>query len=91
MNQTFTDDDRLHLLQLLTRRAMAERRSRAEDGEGQGLDTDGHAEAEPTAIDDTSRWQLLPDGIPLYDWQRECLPLWLSNGRGNSTAGRRMR
>ena len=69
MNQAFTDIDRLHLLQLLTRRAMAERRSRVEDGEGIGIDIDDHAETEPAAIDEASRWRLLPDGVPLYDWQ----------------------
>jgi superfamily II DNA or RNA helicase len=81
MNPAFTDVDRLHLLQLLTRRAMAERRSRMEDGEGLGIDIDDRAE-EPAAIDATSRWRLVPDGVSLYDWQKECLPLWLSSGRG---------
>jgi superfamily II DNA or RNA helicase len=82
MNQQLTDDDRLRLLQLMTRRAMAERRSRAAEKEGEGLDADNFKQAESKAVDHTFRWRLIPEGISLYDWQTECLPLWLSKGRG---------
>jgi len=27
-------------------------------------------------------WRILPAGVALYEWQKECLPLWLSKGRG---------
>lgn len=78
----FTGEDRLRLLQLMTRRAMAERRNRAAGRERGGVDIDPNAEAKSAAVEVTARWRLLPEGIPLYDWQRDCLPLWLSDGRG---------
>lgn len=53
INQRFTDDDRLRLLQLMTRRAMAERQSRAAEKEGEGLDADNFNREEPKAVDDT--------------------------------------
>jgi superfamily II DNA or RNA helicase len=78
----FTDDNRLRLLQLLTRRAMAERKSREAEqtigdlelrlGEGENVPVLGIPE----------RWQLIPDTVSLYDWQRECLPLWMAHGSG---------
>jgi superfamily II DNA or RNA helicase len=82
MNRAFTDEDRLRLLQLMTRRVIAERRSRAEERNGNDLNTDHHPQAEPLTLADTSRWRLLPEGVSLYGWQKECLPLWLPKGRG---------
>lgn len=82
MNRTFTDEDRLRLLQLTTRRAMAERWNRAAGREGGYSNADLGGEAEPANIDVTTRWRLIPEGISLYGWQQECLPLWLSHGRG---------
>lgn len=78
----FTAMDRLRLLQLMTRRAMAQRRDKV------GKQGDGG----PDALRDASqtlpsrvvpdRWRLVPEGVSLYDWQRECLPRWLERGRG---------
>lgn len=82
MNRTFTGEDRLRLLQLMTRRAMAERLSRAAERDGGDVDTDRGGEARPAALDIAARWRLIPEGVSLYDWQRECLQLWLSRGRG---------
>ena len=82
MDQPFTDDDRLHLLQLMTRRAIAERLSRAAERDRKGLNAEQVATVQPETVEDTSPWQLIPAGVSLYDWQKECLPLWLSNGRG---------
>ena len=82
MNRPFTDADRLRLLQLMTRRAMGERQIREAQQEGLGRDTESDAGVQPTAVKDKSRWRLLPEGVSLYDWQRECLPRWLSRGRG---------
>lgn len=78
----YTDADRLRLLRLMTRRAMVERRSRAAARATVEADTDSVAEARPAPVEISRQWRLLPVGIPLYDWQRECLPLWLSHGRG---------
>lgn len=77
----FTDVDRLSLLQLMTRRAMSERRASLREAEDQGsgspTPSKGHPEAALPA-----RWRLVPEDVALYDWQRECLPLWLARGRG---------
>lgn len=78
----FSDEDRLRLLQLLTRQAMDERRRRetsrdADDPEIESADPAKRATAEIPA-----RWRLLPENATLYDWQRECLPLWMEHGRG---------
>ena len=82
MNEVFSDEDRLQLLQLMTRRNIAKRQRRAVEGDGSDLDTHHHPEVEPVPVQDTSQWRLIPEGISLYDWQKECLPLWLSHGRG---------
>lgn len=82
MNRTFTDEDHLRLLQLMTRRVMVERQSRASDREDNDIDPGRHAKATPLAVTDGVAWRLLPDDVSLYDWQRKCLPLWLSEGRG---------
>lgn len=82
MNRAFTDEDRLRLLQLMTRRVMVERKSRASDREDNGINPDRRVKAAPLAVADSEFWRLLPDGVALHDWQRECLPLWLSDGRG---------
>lgn len=78
----FTDENRLRLLQLMTRRAMAERRSRAEDQNVDNLDSDVSQREMPPLPGLSERWQLIPDMVSLYDWQRECLPLWMTHGRG---------
>ena len=81
--EVFTREDRLLLLQLLTRRAIGERRERVRGSKGVA-DTAGSLvstqDPQPAAIPD--RWQLIPEDVSLYDWQRECLPLWLTQGRG---------
>ncbi len=78
----FTDEDRLRLLHLMTRRAMAERRDR-EGRRQEGADSESNQESqEPLATVIPQRWRLVPEGVTLYDWQRECLPLWLRTGRG---------
>jgi superfamily II DNA or RNA helicase len=76
----FTDADRLQLLQLLTRRSVAGRRDRLARREADDLGADQAAGR--AVLDVPDRWRLLPDGITLYRWQQECLPLWLSKGRG---------
>jgi len=60
---------------------MAERRSRAARETGED-DVEHAAETRPAAADAPARWRLLPGDVSLYDWQRDCLPLWLSHGRG---------
>jgi superfamily II DNA or RNA helicase len=78
----YGDDDRLLLLQLQTRRAMAERRARKTDADARGAGTEGLVRSEDPDAAIPERWRLVPQNVSLYDWQRECLPLWLSTGRG---------
>ncbi len=79
---TFTDEDHLRLLQLMTRRAMAERCARAS---GRGDEETAPGETEDTPIPEAALpplWRLVPEGVSLYQWQQECLPRWLAQGRG---------
>lgn len=78
----FTDKDHLHLLQLMTRRAMSDRQRRTAAKESDDLDTDARRVAIASLDDIPSRWRFIPEGTSLYDWQRNALPLWLSEGRG---------
>jgi superfamily II DNA or RNA helicase len=76
----FSDDDRLLLLQLMTRRAIWERRER---NERDADEESGPALAEPTAVAPLpDRWTLLPEGLDLYSWQKECLERWKARGNG---------
>ncbi len=78
----FNSEDHLRLLQLMTRRAMSERRSR-ESEQDQSADHSDSAEGESRARRDyRSGWRLIPEDIALYEWQKECLPRWLKDGRG---------
>lgn len=73
---------RLQLLQLETRRQMAERLHKGTPTDIDEEDAAGEetAEATPTAIPD--KWRLIPDGMALHAWQRECLPKWLEHCKG---------
>lgn len=81
MEPAFSGRDHLQLLQLLTRRTMAERRSRGAGGEGGEADTEDALQV-VRSPDIPRRWRLVPEEISLYRWQEECLPRWLENGRG---------
>lgn len=72
----FTDADRLRLLQLQTRRTMADRR--AESSEIQSRTP----ENQPGMGADPGRWRLVRESARLYAWQEECLTKWLGLGRG---------
>jgi hypothetical protein len=52
----FTDENRLRLLQLMTRRAMAERRSRAEDQNADNLESVVGPKAMPPLPGLPERW-----------------------------------
>lgn len=78
----FTETDRLHLLQLMTRRAMSERRTRMRVEEGDDSVTPSSPNEAHTDAAIPERWRLVPEEMALYDWQRECLPRWLERGRG---------
>ncbi|MBM3464272.1 MAG: DEAD/DEAH box helicase [Alphaproteobacteria bacterium] len=72
----FTDADRLRLLQLQTRRAMADRRVKS-------TEVDAPPPGGQTACDtDLERWRLLPESLVLHAWQKECLAKWLPLGCG---------
>jgi superfamily II DNA or RNA helicase len=72
----FSSADRLRLLQLQTRRAMADRRSNLQDVAS--LPT----EVQPTSGINLERWKLVPQSVTLYEWQVTCLSRWLPLGRG---------
>lgn len=78
----FTDADLLRLLQLQTRRVISERGKGAATGEIIDTEGDKATDSKESNIVPSDRWRLLPEGLELYAWQRECLPLWLSAGRG---------
>jgi superfamily II DNA or RNA helicase len=78
----FDASARLQLLQLETRRQMAERLHKGtptdvDEEDGAGEET---AEATPTEIPD--KWRLIPEGMTLHAWQEECLPKWLEDCKG---------
>lgn len=78
--ELFSDLDRLQLVQLATRRVMAERRAVSAD---KRAETDTAATQEsPAERGVPERWRLVPEGLQLHAWQRECLDLWLAKGRG---------
>lgn len=82
MPSVFSDTDNLLLLQLQTRRNIADRRARdqtASDGVPGDSDPDS---TNRQASDIPDRWQLVPDDVTLHGWQRDCVRDWLSNGRG---------
>ncbi|WP_343424941.1 DEAD/DEAH box helicase family protein [Candidatus Amarolinea dominans] len=76
----FTDSDRLLLLQLMTRRAMAERSTEAAESDDGVIRSAPDATLGDAAI--PARWRLVPEGATLYEWQHECLNRWLKDGRG---------
>lgn len=76
----FDSAAQLQLLQLETRRKIADRLRR-----GLPLVEDDAADASISvrpASRVPKRWRLLPNGTKLHAWQRRCLPLWLEDGRG---------
>ena len=77
----FSDADELLLLQLATRREIANRHASEEKEPGDETPPSIRAKAEATEAVPT-RWRLVPADTDLYDWQKECLPLWLKDGRG---------
>ena len=81
MDPAFSDADHLQLLQLLTRRAMLERRGRAAAEEATEIETEDRPQTEPS-LDVPRRWRLIQEGISLYGWQEECLRRWFESGRG---------
>lgn len=76
-----TDAERLQLLQLLTRDAMSRRQSQleAETDEDQDLSVSSSTSGR---VEPPARWRLVPEGVQLHAWQKECLPIWLEKGRG---------
>lgn len=78
--ETFTQKDRLLLLQLSSRRAVAERREREESPSDEGDRRTGLPTAKVGTPPD--RWELVPKAVELFDWQKECLEIWLQEARG---------
>lgn len=82
MNTIFTDEDQLALLQLLTKRSMMDRQNRRALRKDSDIEAYVSAGADVAPQEIPTLWHLLQEGTTLYDWQKECLPLWASQGRG---------
>ena len=81
-DKIFTPADHLLLLQLTTLRAIAKRVFDKLSSDKDQINISckpGEALREQTIPDS---WRLVPDGVNLYEWQQECLPIWLERGRG---------
>src|SRR5215468_4579382 len=76
----FTNEDHLRVLQLMTRRAMAERQRRTVLRESEDLEIEAGITAPSVVVGAPSHWRLVPEGTSLYGWQRHALPVWLSEG-----------
>lgn len=77
---SFSDADHLLLLQLMTRRAVVERRERSAASAGGKAEVDLSDALVEEQIPEL--WRLVPQEIGLYDWQRKCLDLWMKERRG---------
>ncbi len=78
----FKDSDHLQLLQLLTRRAIWERRVKTATQANLRTASVQGEESVPSGTSLPRLWQLVPSDVSLHDWQRECLALWLKQKRG---------
>ncbi|WP_459940940.1 DEAD/DEAH box helicase [Deferrisoma palaeochoriense] len=76
--ELFGAKEKLLLLQLMTRQAVAERLEPGRDIKGG--DGSGGGSGAPDEV--PARWRLVPENIELHRWQRECLEVWLKKGRG---------
>lgn len=76
----FTPEDQLRLVQLQAQRAIAERFER----QRRVVCPDDTAPVpEGTAAPNLpEQWRLVPEGVSLFAWQSECLPVWLKHGKG---------
>lgn len=82
LGSALTEAERLQLLQLLTRDAMARRLAAKQDDllEKLGDGSAAGSQAGPNAM--PARWRLVPDGWSPFAWQSECLDVWLRECRG---------
>lgn len=78
----FNESHWLSLLQLQTRRILWERRTRQTGADAPVPEIQIAERGEQSAAGLPDRWLLVPEDVSLYDWQRECLRLWLQQGRG---------
>ena len=83
LDPTLSPEERLLLLQLLTRDAMAARRNES-PRTATREDDDRAAEADVSASDVEVHpsWRLLPTETKLHRWQSECLGVWMEHGHG---------
>jgi superfamily II DNA or RNA helicase len=74
----------LQLLQLETRRRLAERISNPEPDTKTNSTDDSTAKIESIGNDSIipEEWRLLPPDICLHDWQKDCLKAWLPDAKG---------
>lgn len=80
--EVFTDDHQLALLQLLIRKSMSSRMDTCGDDDADPEETGTEEASQSETLGLPVDWRLMPENISLHAWQRECLPLWLSKGRG---------
>lgn len=78
----FSEEDCLHWLQLWTKKTVAERKTERIPAEFTEFDSDESQPTHALPIEFPPNWRLIPENAELYDWQKECLPIWLAQGRG---------
>lgn len=82
-NPALTPAERLRLLQLQTRDAMASRIVKASEGAAEeGLEVSAEPVSDSAPQTSDVPWRLLPADVTLHRWQAECLDLWMTQGRG---------
>lgn len=77
-----TDVERLQLLQLLTRDAMARRKVAGSKRESDDIGTSDSAGGSGSSVPVPERWRLTAEATQLFGWQSECLPIWMRDCRG---------
>lgn len=75
MQPTFTDQDRLSLLQLQLRQDICRRAAERSEPDQQNIDS-------PASTAIPGQWRLLPQEFALHDWQKRCLDIWVPRGSG---------
>lgn len=80
----FSDAHELQLLQLLARKSIVSRKGGLKEPGQDSADECNH-KADSKFLKENGNWQLISKKVKLYDWQQECLPIWLEKNGGRGT------
>ena len=79
--EIFNSAHQLQLIQLQTRQVINDREEQKARESAKHADPgEIHQEVKETEI--PKQWRLIPKDVSLHEWQEQCLPKWLQNGRG---------